>query len=782
MFRFLFCFRQFFLLSFLLGFSIAFSQDLPGGHLVLDRVTKNCFLNVLKQGEKIFFSIPDSVLDRDILVATRIVKAGQDLARPALNIGGFPGVLTIEDIVRFSKKGAGNIVLQFISYERHTNAHPSSRKIQKDKRVLELMEFSQAELAGVNTIEVTGLLDGLNNILFINDFSKRTLKIGDTSSIRTTINSIRGYPVNLEIGTVGTRQNKLLFELNTSLLLLPKLPMRPRFHNASLNFFKQPVTNIDGLAGISDSPMITKWRLEPKISDIMKYKRGELVDPQKPIVFYIDPEVPAKWVPYFKKGVTDWNKAFEKAGFKNAIIAKEVDKGNQNFSIDDIQNSVIHLVNSEIKNGVYPTIVDPRSGEILQSHVIISTGGIQLQCENYFVQASPSDSRARKHIYDDTLLGSLIVGFVSHEVGHALGLDHNMIASDYTPVEKLRDNKWLTENDGHTVSIMDYARFNYVAQPGDRVNPIGLLRHIGAYDLWAIKWGYSFFPNEVPDATKIEILTQWINESASDKKYRFYTYGNDPRAVSEALSDNLVQAADYGIKNLKFVISHMADWITSSGGNPEDISILYKRVLLQLEDYVRHVAANIGGVYDTIGRFPGGFVPGYIQERALGFLNREIFNTPLWLKDPRIIKYAKSPDSSIFEIQSTAIGTILTTRVLVNLLAAEKQPALNIFALADYLQKIHKYVCSELYTTQPIDKFSQNLQKKYAQILMSLLKPYSRWNWPEGTKMDTYSAVTSLVRHQFMILQNDIQNAIQRTDNPATLEHLARIQKILNVK
>jgi hypothetical protein len=331
------------------------------------------------------------------------------------------------------------------------------------------------------------------------------------------VEGVRSYPINIEItavktysrsatpptaggggggGGAATQGGNMTVEINSSLVLLPKTPMQPRYFDPRVGFFAMGYTDYDlNPQGVKSISMVKRWRLEPKEEDMEKYKRGELVEPKKPIIFYIDPATPAKWVPYLIQGVNDWQVAFEKAGFKNAIIAKRAPtkQEDSSWSLDDARNSAIVYKPSSVPNASGPSISDPRSGEIMESHINWYHNVMELLRDWYFIQCSPLDPEARKMVFNDELMGQLIRFVSSHEVGHTIGLRHNHGSSSTVPVENLRNKSWVEAN-GHTPSIMDYARFNYVAQPEDKISQVGLFPRIGDYDKWAFAWVYKLFP------------------------------------------------------------------------------------------------------------------------------------------------------------------------------------------------------------------------------------------------------------------------------------------------
>jgi hypothetical protein len=490
----------------------------PYKEIITDKaITRKGLFSVHKIDDKWFFELADSLLGRDILVVNRISKAPINTRS---GFFGYAGDEINENVIRLEKGPNNKLFLRTISYSVYAkdSSKPMYKSVQNSNiqpiaAAFDIKAFS-AENKGI-VIELTDFINSDNDILYFAPFFKSSLRIGGVQTDKSYVVDIRSYPINTEIKTVKTYSKtpapSLLpgqpsagpagyatFELNSSLVLLPKEPMRPRYYDDRVAFFTTEYTDFDAdPQGVKDISMITRWRLEPKDEDLEKYKRGELVEPKKPIIFYIDPATPAKWVPYLIQGVNDWQKAFEKAGFKNAIVARKapIDGEDSTWSLEDARYSAIVYKPSEIPNARGPHVHDPRSGEILESHIDWYHNVMQLLRNWYLIQASPSDPRARTARFNDSLMGQLIRFVSSHEVGHTLGLPHNMGASAATPVEKLRDKAWVEAN-GHTSSIMDYARFNYVAQPEDKIGPMGLYPRIGEYDLWSIEWGYKMLPGK----------------------------------------------------------------------------------------------------------------------------------------------------------------------------------------------------------------------------------------------------------------------------------------------
>jgi hypothetical protein len=406
--------------------------------------------------------------------------------------------------------------------------------------------------------------------------------VGALQNDRSFVDTIKTYPINLEIQTLRTyamtsgklptsQAGSATVSLTTSVVLLPQVPMTPRLADERVGYFNTKITQFNDDAAPEYDAYISRYRLEPK--NLKAYKAGKLSEPKKQIVFYIDPATPKKWVPYLKAGINDWNVAFEAAGFKNAIVAKDW-PNDSTMSMDDARFSVLRYLPSETENAYGPRIVDPRSGEIIEAHICWYHNVLSLVKGWYIRQCGPLDKRAQTMDFPDELMGQLIRFVSSHEVGHSLGLRHNMIASQATPVEKLRDKAWV-EKYGHTASIMDYARFNYVAQPEDKIGEKGLFPRINDYDKWAIKWGYQYRPEFKDPYQEKKKLRSETTKALENRRLWWCGdegKGSDPRSQTEDLGDNQMRANEYGLKNLKRVIQNLEQWTAQPDGPSDDLN------------------------------------------------------------------------------------------------------------------------------------------------------------------------------------------------------------------
>lgn len=723
----------------------------PYKDVITDKAqTRKGLFNVHKVEDKWFFEMGDSLLGRDILVVNRIVKAPIDTRAGFL---GYAGDDINENVIRFEKGPNNKIFLRNISFSVYTkdSTKPMYKTVQNSNvqpiaAAFDIKAFSKDSTGSV--IDLTDYINGDNDVLFFAPFFKSALRLGGMQSDKSYTVDIKSFPLNTEIKTVKTYGKAAMpspipgfppagptgnatFELNSSLVVLPKVPMRPRYYDDRVAYFTTGYTDFDAdPQGVKDVSMITRWRLEPKTEDIEKFKRGELVEPKKPIIFYIDPATPAKWVPYLIQGVNDWQKAFEKAGFKNAIMGKTAPTKEEDstWSLEDARFSAIVYKPSDIPNAMGPHVHDPRSGEILESHIRWYHNVMRLLRNWYLIQASPSDPKARKANFDDEVMGQLIRFVSSHEVGHTLGLPHNMGSSSSVPVEKLRDKAWVEAN-GHTPSIMDYARFNYVAQPEDNISPVGLYPRIGDYDNWSIEWAYKPILDKTEEEEKA-ILNEWVKARFADNRLRFiHQDGIDPRAQTESVGDNNMKASEYGIKNLKWMMPKIQSWVNEKGENYETLSDIYGEIVSQFQRYNGHVMTNIGGIFtdfkttDQAGNVYT-VVPKAQQKEAMSFLQKQLFETPTWILEKNILDKISMPvNERLSTIQDNALGSLLNTSRLQRLISSTNRDAANAYRLDEFMDDLRKGIWSELVSKKAIDAYRRNLQKSFVERLGAIVAP-----------------------------------------------------------
>ena len=731
------------------------TQPKPYDQVITNKaLTRKGMITAHRIEDKFFFEIADSTLNRDILVVSRISKSGAELR----SAQGYAGDQIGSSVIRFEKGPNNRIFMRKISFRAYGADSTSSMyqslknsSVQPIAAAFDIAAYSPGKNGSV--IDVTAYINSDNDIFnFGSAMFKSRLGIGAQQNDRSYIQEVRSFPTNVEISTVktyakaaprpepgaapsfgGAPTGSVTVELNTSLVILPKNPMKARYFDARVGYFAVGYTDFDlNPQGVKEVELVKRWRLEPRPQDMAKYKRGELVEPSKPIIFYIDPATPKKWVPYLIAGVNDWQKAFEKAGFKNAIIGKMAPTKAQDstWSLDDARNSAIVYKPSEIPNASGPSISDPRTGEIMESHINWYHNVMSLVRDWYFVQTAAVDKRARTINFSDELMGDLIRFVSSHEVGHTLGLRHNHGSSSTVPVEKLRDKKWVEAN-GHTPSIMDYARFNYVAQPEDNISKSGLYPRIGDYDMWAIEWGYRYFPNSKDVQSDMKILDKRTVAAAKNRRLWFGTETNpdDPNSQSEDLSDNAMKASEYGIRNLKVILTNLNAWTKQPGETYADLGNMYNQINTQFGRYIGHVSKNVGGIYEnpkTVDQ--AGLIyertPAAKQKEAMNFLNTQVFTTPKWLLDQSILDNVnENPLVVVSKLQNGALARIISTRVMGNLIAAEAADGVSAYKISDLFQDLNRSIFTELDRGDAIDVYRRNLQKSYVDRLIAVIKP-----------------------------------------------------------
>lgn len=766
-----------------------------------DAVTDEGLFKVHFVDEAYLFEIPDSLLGRELLMVTRISKNTS-------NNQSFGGQKTNTQVLRWEKKDK-QILLRVVSHNIVADQElPVYEAVMNSNFEPVLFAFPIKAFNNDKTstvIDVTELFTTDVKPLGLPEFIRKQYKITKLEPKNSFIESVKSYPENLEMRHVKTYSaseppsnsstGMVSVEMSNSMILLPKIPMKRRIFDERVGWFTS--SQIDYGSEAQKSKEVTyldRWRLEVKDEDIEKFKNGELVEPKKQIVYYVDRATPEKWVKYIKQGIEDWQVAFEAAGFKNAIIAKDppTKEEDPEWSPEDVRYSVVRYLASPIPNANGPHVSDPRSGEILESDINWYHNVMSLLQGWFFVQTAAINPEAQSAGFKDEVMGELIKFVSSHEVGHTLGLPHNMGSSASYPVDSLRSAAF-TKKHGTAPSIMDYARFNYIAQPGDE--GVALMPNIGVYDKYAMSWGYRPIIEANTAEDEKETLDSWILKHAGDPLYRFgHQQASDvvdPSSQTEDLGDNAIKASAYGIANLKRIVPNLIKWTSEKGKNYDDLETMYGHVLSQFNRYMGHVSSNLGGVHETYKTSDqAGAVYKHVdkthQKECLKFVNKELFETPTWLIDKDII--GRTEYSGVTErVRATQVRTlnnILDLGRMMRMIENETLNSTNSYSLISMMNDLQSGIWSELSTGKNIDTYRRNLQRAYVDRLGYLMT--AKDVKPNGRK-SSYVKMTSVTVNESDIVSvargelNRVKAAAQRaalaTTNTNTKYHLQDIAK-----
>ena len=702
--------------------------------------------------EKFYFELPESIMGKEILITSRISGFVKNL-----NFGGAGVESRPQRVIRWQKR-ADQIFLKYVSFNSIANEEDPIYESVKNNNfepiimAFDIKAYGKDSLSYVIDMESLFAAD-VELIGPMNEAQRKAFGIRGLDGKRSYIESFRSFPQNVEVRHVLTFNGTTLpdnqiagamsLEMNQSFVMLPEVPMKARLYDERVGYFSVSHTNysLDEQRAAQER-FITRWRLEPKPEDLQKYLGGELVEPAKPIVYYIDPATPEKWRKHLKQGVEDWQVAFEVAGFKNAIMAKDAPTKEEDpdWSPEDIRYSVIRYVSTDIQNAMGPHVHDPRTGEIIESDIIWYHNVMNLLRNWFFIQTAAINVDARKIKFDDEVMGRLIRFVSSHEVGHTLGLPHNMGSSSAYPVDSLRSARF-TNVMGTAPSIMDYARFNYVAQPGDE--GVALMPQVGPYDKWSILYGYKMIEGDKSIDEEKGILNEWIKERAGDKIYRFGRQRGvpvDPTAQTEDLGDNSMKASEYGIKNLQFITNNLIEWTKEEGKDNSQLLELYDQVFGQFRRYTGHVIANVGGVYEfTKSSEQEGEVYSFVekakQKEAIRFLNTQLFQTPKWLEQKQIL--SRIEESSFAErlrgMQDITLAQLFNQERMKRLIENTAINEGNAYSVFEMLDDLTGEIYSEYDKRQNVDLYRRNLQRTYLEGLQRVLE--SETNAYEHTDM-----------------------------------------------
>jgi hypothetical protein len=773
-------------------------------------VSTQGLFSVHKVDEKYYFEIPDDLLSREFLFTTRLSKvpSGSPL---------FGGELMNGMIVSFEKAPNDKLFVRAVTSVAVCDTADALSRAVKNATVDPIIMVLDVKARGKdNKSSVVDFTDFYLKENMISGFgaeAKKIMKTGGPAADRSFILSMDAYPENIEIKSMKTyslgggapKEGEsaapasssvgVTFEISNSVSVLPKNPMVAQVYDPRVGFFSDGYQVFaDAQQRVEEKRFIIRNRLEVKPEDLARYKAGELVEPKEPLVYYVDPATPKQWRKYIIAGINDWNEAFKAAGFKNAIIGKEWPENDKSMSLEDARYRVVRYFPAVTPFSYGPKLHDPRTGEILQSYIGWSHSQIKTLHDWYMVQAGAADPEGRTMKFNEELMGALIRADISRTVGFTLGLKENLGSSSTIPVEKLRDKNWLATHPFNH-SIMDFNRYNYVAQPADQVSRKGLIPQIGEYDKWAIKWAYTYTGAKDFEADK-KIRLKWITDNVKPGSKLIYmgdqtTNPNDPlnpAAQWEDLSNEPVKASEYGVKNLKVAMANLLKWTRTENGTYYTTSDLYYTICDQFSFLIRHAYSQIGGVREDvtkIGQEGDVYAPvsKATQRAAVAFLNKEVFNTPNWLFDPNVLnKFSRPAKKEHYQrFQDNALMYVIHEQRLLRMHAATMRFGKEkTYTVDEFMTDLNKGLFAELKTRQSVDSYKRFVQKQAVGYMLKIAQEGDKL--PDGkTDNLTTTDVPVVMRSHLRNILVQCKAAIPSYTDPVMVAHLKYMsQKIDN--
>ena len=749
---------------------------------------------VHRTGGRLLFEIPDTLLGRDMAVMSRYARAQEGLAN-----GG--DRMAPNMVVRWEARD-GRVYLRAVSHAT-TAAEGSSLHlaVENSNFAPVLASFDvEARGRGTSVIDVTDLYLGDVPAFTLPGRTRSRHSVRRYDRDRSWLEWAKSFPINVEIRVVQTyaadqppsnaRGGTLSFEVNHSMVLLPEEPMRPRLWDERVGFISIARTDYSSaFQGVRPERYAVRYRLEPK--DPEAFRRGELVEPVKPWVWYIDPATPPEWIPYIEEGVLEWNEAFEEAGFKNAIQVRvaPTEEEDPEFSLLDARYSVIRYVASPVRSANSGgDVVDPRSGEVIRAHTNFYHGVIERLRWWLLSQVGAANPSLQTKALSDADLGEAIRYVISHETAHSVGLPHNQRANFVFPVDSIRNPDFVARM-GHSASSVGRTRYNYAAQPGDGVDP---RRRVGLWDKWAVRWAYTPILDAMSPDAEFETLNRWVLEMAEKPWGRFASaqFGMDvewdPYRMTEGISDDPVRAAELGMANLRTMVENLEAWVLEPGDDYYELETHYLQALTQWNRYAEHAAAAVGGSwthhkrYGEEGPVYRAIEPEY-QKKAMRFLDEHVLQTPTWALDLDLLRRIEHAGAveRIRAYQELAVQRLLNPNRLARMIEHEAFLGDATYRPAEMLDDVRDIVWRELRDGRPIDTYRRNLQRAYLEQADSLLHraEAETWSPPRSGNLRVSSEndpplnaelhigqsdIRPLIRDQLRLLEREVRDALAR--------------------
>jgi len=791
---------------------LGYAQDLTEADL-RNAASDEGLFTVHQMDDKIYFEIPEAMLGRDMAVMSRYASVQDGLAN-----GG--DRMTSNMMVQWERRG-DRVYLRTQSYSNTADEDDNVHLAVQNSNFAPVVASFPVELTRGNAavIDVTDLYMGDHPSFAFPRQRRSAYGIRGHDRDRSWLEWTRSFPENIEVRVVRSyaannppsnrRGGTVSFEINHSMILLPEEPMMPRLADERVTYITLSQTDYSrDFQGVRPYQYLRRFRLEP--ADMEAFKRGELVEPVKPIVWYIDPATPEKWIPYFKEGIMEWEDAFEQAGFTNALDVKvaPTEAEDPEFSLLDARYNVIRYVATPVRSAnAGGDVVDPRSGEVIRAHMNMYHGLDERLRWWLMSQVATANPDFQTNELSEEDMGEALRYVVSHEMAHAMGLPHNQRANFVFPVDSLRSPGFV-ERMGHSASSVGRTRYNYVAQPGDNVPPE---RRIGLWDEFAIMWGYRPIPEATTPEEEFDTLNEWIVERSDQPWFRsaYAQFGMDvewdPYRMTEGISADPVEAAVYGMRNLRTATANLMDWVLEEGDDYYELGTHYLQNLTQWNRYAQHAASAVGGSWTHHKRY-GEEGPVYTpiekayQQKAMAFIEEHILSTPTWALDMDMLRRLEHAGAveRIRAYQELAVQRLLNHARLARMIEHEAFLGEETYRPADMLDDARAAVWREVQQNEAIDTYRRNLQRAYLEQAHYLLHEAESEHWSPprsgnlrvGSNDDpplnadlhiSQSDIRPLIRDQLRLLHDEITEALDGgVSDRMTRIHLADALERIN--